>query len=84
MTFWSSRKNSLIRKIRLVSKSVTSQPGQQTIETYIWLNISRSKGNKPMKFGQLIKYNMRNILVELSFTKCAGETVVRPYLKIQN
>ena len=84
MTFWSCRKNSLIRKIRLISKSVTSQPGQQTIATYIWLNISRSKGNKPMKFGQLIKYNMRNILVELSFTKCAGETVVRPYLKIQN
>ena len=27
MTFWSCRKNGLIRKIRLISKSITSQPG---------------------------------------------------------
>ena len=27
-----------------------------------------------MKFGQLIEYNMRNIYVEKSYTKCAGET----------
>ena len=27
-------------------------------------NISRSKGNQTMKFGQLIEYNLRNIFVE--------------------
>ena len=27
-------------------------------------NISRSKENQAMKFGQLIEYNMRNILLE--------------------
>ena len=27
MTFWSYRKNGLIRKIRLISKFMTSQPG---------------------------------------------------------
>ena len=32
-----------------------------------------------MKFGQLIEYNMRNIFVEKSYTKCAGET--RPLSK---
>ena len=34
-----------------------------------------------MKFGQLIEYNMRNILVEKSYTKCAGETIPRPLSK---
>ena len=35
-----------------------------------------------MKFGQLIEYNMRNIFVEKSYTKCAGETIPRPLSKI--
>ena len=30
-----------------------------------------------MKFDQLIEYNMRNIFVEKSYTKCAGETIPR-------
>ena len=30
-----------------------------------------------MNFGQLIKYNMRNILVEKAYTECAGETIPR-------
>ena len=30
-----------------------------------------------MKFGQLIEYNMRNIFVEKSYTKCAAETISR-------
>ena len=37
-----------------------------------------------MKFGQLIEYNMRNIFVEKSYTKCAGETISDPYLTSQN
>ena len=28
-----------------------------------------------MKFGQLIKYNMRNIFPEKSYWKCGGETI---------
>ena len=35
------------------------QPGKQTIAIHILPNISRSKGNQKIKFGQLIKYNMR-------------------------
>ena len=31
-----------------------------------------------MKFGQLIAYNMRNIFVEKSYTKCGGETIPAP------
>ena len=34
-----------------------------------------------MKFGQLIEYNMRNIFVENSYTKCGGETIPRPFSK---
>ena len=41
-------------------------------------NISRSKGNQTMKFGQLIECNMRNIFLEKSYTKYGGETIPRP------
>ena len=35
-----------------------------------------------MKFDQLIEYNMGNIFIEKSYTKCAGETIPRPLSKI--
>ena len=60
---------------------MTSQPGSQIIAIHILPNISRSKGNQMMKFGQLIEYNMRNISVEKSYIKCAGETIPRPLSK---
>ena len=44
--------NGLIRKPRLISKSVTSQPGKQKITIHILRNISRSKGNQTMKYDQ--------------------------------
>ena len=55
-----------------------SQPGKQTIAIHTLLNISRTKGNQTIKFGQLIKYNIRNIFLEKSYTKCGGETIPRP------
>ena len=60
---------------------MTSQTGLQTIALHILLNISRSKGNQTVKFGQLIEYNIRNIFVEKSYTKCAGENIPRPLFK---
>ena len=45
---------------------MTSQPGKQTIATHILANISRSKGNQAIKYGQLIEYNIRNIFLEKS------------------
>ena len=42
---------------------MTSQPGLQTIAINILPNISQSKGNQSMKFGQLIEYNNRNIFL---------------------
>ena len=44
-------------------------------------NISRSKGNQTMKFGQLIECNMRNIVLKKSYTKCGGEASPRPFSK---
>ena len=32
-----------------------------------------------MKFGHLIEYNMKNIVLEKSYTKCDGETSLRPF-----
>ena len=81
MTFSSCGNNGSIIKIRLISKFITSQPGEQTIAIHILPNISRTKGIQAMRFAQLIEYNTRNIFVEKSYTKCAGENILRPLSK---
>ena len=58
-----------------------SKPGYQTIAIHILPNISRNKGNQPIKSGQLIEYNMRTIFLEKSFSRCSGETIPRPLSK---
>ena len=50
----------LMRKIRLISKFMNTQPGQETTKIHILPNISRSKGNQTMKFGHVIEYEKRN------------------------
>ena len=40
------------------------QPDKQAI--HILSDISKSKGNQSVKFGQLIAYNIRNIFLEKS------------------
>ena len=34
-----------------------------------------------MKFSQLIEYSMRNIFLEKLYTKCGGETILKPISK---
>ena len=63
LTFWESRNNGLIRKIRLISELMTSQLGQQKITTNILLNISRTKENQAIKFGQFREHSKRNIFL---------------------
>ena len=41
----------------------------------------KKKGNQTMKFGQLLEYNMRNIFLKKSDTKCGGETITKPFPK---
>ena len=57
---------------------MTPQPGQQLTTMHILPNISTSKDNKAMQFGQLIEYNTRNIFLEKSYAKCGGEASPRP------
>ena len=54
----------LIKKIKLTSNLMTSQTGLQAIAIHILPNISQSKGNQTIKFGQLIEYNKRNIFLQ--------------------
>ena len=67
--FRSCRKNGLIRKISLTSKFMSSQPGLQTIAIHILPNISQSKENQTLKFGQFIEYNKRNIFLQKLYQK---------------
>ena len=56
---------------------MTPQPGLQTIAIHILPNISQSKGNPTMKFGQLIEeeiYNKRNIFLQKLCKKWGRET----------
>ena len=48
---------------------MTSQLGLQTITMHILPNISQSKGNQAIKFGQLIEYNKISIFLEKLFGK---------------
>ena len=45
----------------------------------MFANISRSKDNQAIKFGQLIEYNMKNVPLEKLYTKCGRETIPRPF-----
>ena len=60
---------------------MTSRPGYQTIEIHILCYISSSKGNQTMKFGQLIVYNIGNIFLGKSYTKCYGAAIPRTFSK---
>ena len=73
--------NGLIRKLSLFSKSMASQTGKQIFTIYVLPSISRSKGSQTIKFGQLLKYNIRNIFLKKSCTKCCGERSLRPFSK---
>ena len=72
------KKPGLIRKIRLISKFMTSQPGQQTIAIHILPNISQIKDNQTMKLSQLKKYNKRKIFLEKLCGTWGRETTSRP------
>ena len=63
---------------------MTSQTGTQVITTHILLNISRSKNNQTIKFGQLTEHNMRNALLENWYKRCGGEASPRPFYKNQS
>ena len=76
--FWSCRRNGLIRMIWLTSKFMTPQPGLQAIAIHILPNISQSKGNQTIEFGQMIEDNKRNSFLQKLCGKWGRETNSRP------
>ena len=69
--------------LRLISKFMTPQSGQQIITMHYLSNTSRNKGKQTMKFVHLIKYKIRNIFLKKSYKKCVGLVPV-PFLKNEN
>ena len=53
LNLWSYRKNGFIKKINLIEKFMTLQPGQETVTIHILPNISQNKDNQTMKFGSV-------------------------------
>ena len=76
-------KNGLIREIRLISKLITSQSGQQTDEKHMLSNISRNKGSQTMKFGQLIAYNIITFFLKNHTQSVVEKLFPDPFRKIQ-
>ena len=62
--------------MKALSKFMTSQPGQETITMHILPNISRSKGNQTMKFGQILENNKINFFFR-NHAKHEPEKLVR-------
>ena len=60
---------------------MTSQISQKTIRIHILPNLSRSNGIQTKKFGQLLKYNMRDIFLEKSYTKYGWKRSPRRFSK---
>ena len=77
-------KNDPIKMVRLLSKFMKSQPEKQTTAIHILPNISRSKCDEVMKFGQLIEYNMRNIFLEKSTQSVVKNLFLDSFLKNPN
>ena len=62
---------------------MTSQTGKQTIKIHTQPNISRSIDHRTMKFGQLIKYNMKNIFMKNNAQNLVEKLIPGPFLKIR-
>ena len=61
-----------------------SQTEQQIITIHILPNISRSKGNQKMKFGELIGYNMSNIFLKSHTKSTIKKPIPDHFIKNQN
>ena len=58
---------------------MTSQPREKTIAIQILPNISKSKANRTVKFGWIIKYNMTNIFAENHTQNVMGNLLPFPF-----
>ena len=63
-------KDNLIRKMSLISKCRRHNLAIKLLQHTYYPNILRSKSNQTINFDRLIEYNMRNIFLEKTYTKC--------------
>ena len=54
---------------------MTSQPGLQTIVIHVLPNMSQSKGNQTMKFGQCLEYKREIFFFKIYTENEAGRLV---------
>ena len=59
---------------------MTSQVGQQLFIIHLLPDISKSKGNQAINFGQLIEHNARILFLQKSYKKLDKQTKFRPLL----
>ena len=57
---------------------------KQTIAMHILLNVSRSRGNYTMKFGQLIEYNMKTFFLKNNTQNVVEKLFPDTFLKNEN
>ena len=69
----------MIRKLSLISKSLTSQNGQQTVTIGILPSLSRRKSNQTMKLSEL-----RNIISQENYAENEEEKLVSDLFLIRN
>ena len=60
---------------------MSSQLEKQTIAIHILPHISGRKWSQTMTFGQIIRYNMRNIFLVKSYTQWGRKTITRHFSK---
>ena len=80
---WNKTANPLLLphiKLKKKKKKYTYWP-IFTIAIHILTNILRDKDNQAMKTGQPLEYNLTNVFLEKSYTKCGGKTIPRPFFK---
>ena len=58
---------------------MTLQPGKQAIAIHILPNISRSKSNRTMKFGQFIEYNVEIFFLKNHTQRLVEKLVTDPF-----
>ena len=63
---------------------MTSQPGYQTISIHIMTNISRSKGDQAMTFGQVIEYISETCFLKNHIQHVMEILLPDPFLKNEN
>ena len=74
----------MIRNFRLISKFIMSSHAKQIITIHILPNISRSKDNLRMKFGQLVVYNMIIFFLKSHIQNVMEKLVSESFLKYHN